>query len=60
MNMLELNPKIYIWVIFTGLRIDVRRSPRNFWIEFDFQERKIDPLIWPPNFSHSKSVKNTQ
>jgi len=41
MNMLELNPKIYIWVIFTGLRIDVRRSPRNFWIEFDFQERKI-------------------
>ena len=30
MIMLELNPEIYIWVIFTGLRIEVRYSPRNF------------------------------
>jgi hypothetical protein len=58
--MLELNQKIYIWVIFTGLRIEVRCSPRNFSIEFEIQERKIDPLIWSRNSSHSKSMRNTQ
>jgi len=29
-------------------------------LSFDFQERKIDPLIWSANPSHSKSMRNTQ